>query len=316
MRLLEARAANTRFFAITRRRELNGQICRRHAGFDRARIFHRVFIRSCRPREALRCFAPTAQSLSAIRQSRGPVAASSQHTLGGHQTATADRVCHRYSRDRRLHSAYLPTSDWQRYRASLRSCGSVERDAVIRAWASGMAGHLIFGLPAAGWEPASWLRPLRASDESNAESTERRCARRRRWKPSGQLTGGIAHDFNNMLTVILGNRVPSRRLGAGKTARPQACRRRAPGGRAAPPDPATARLLAPAAALVQGRREQTPGAEHVGTFCAGPSASTSSIETVMRGGILESRRSIRTSSKARCSTWPSTPATPCPTAAS
>ena len=46
----------------------------------------------------------------------------------------------------------------------------------------------------------------------NACAPKKRCGRRRRWRPSGQLTGGVAHDFNNLLTAICGGADTLRRL--------------------------------------------------------------------------------------------------------
>ena len=43
-------------------------------------------------------------------------------------------------------------------------------------------------------------------DVTERRRSRRSCARRRRWRPIGQLAGGIAHDFNNLLTVIRGLR--------------------------------------------------------------------------------------------------------------
>ncbi len=45
---------------------------------------------------------------------------------------------------------------------------------------------------------ANLEREVAERTEAAARRTKRRFGRRRRWKPSGQLTGGVAHDFNNI----------------------------------------------------------------------------------------------------------------------
>jgi two-component system NtrC family sensor kinase len=216
--VVEARAADTNFFAITRKRPAQDG---KFAG---------IFLVSIAPEYFNAFYARLPQadtSVVALLRSDGavlaryPVRAQSERGVSpSSMVANAART----NPDHGVIRGVSPIDHVDRVVAYQRLpkngvyvVAGIDADAVKQDWLETMGSHLIFGVPATlSMFILTMMALSRTRQEANAfrrlsdetelrQSTELALQQAHKMEAVGQLTGGIAHDFNNLLTIISGN---------------------------------------------------------------------------------------------------------------